>query len=308
RKYSRDRSALCIGFLFRAREIADPIMRQEIISHLKSLLSDSDDWMKEVSKTALQSLAKNDVNHNQILKNLDLNAIAKNLQKELKGSEQEKQDIMQMQEFDCVLLYSILHGREDIQLRRDLINFGIVDALLHIFASRDLNEITQPYTQAFFVFTHPSNFTLYQLLIEKSPFFSLLRLFDHKDEDIISDIISSIDSILYAGAIGTELTSQHPYYTDLATAGGIEKVYSLFKQSTVEFHKIVSAICLGMVFRAQEIKDSDMKEEIITYLKCIVDSNDDIKTQNEIKLAIKCLAQNQVNRVEIENDGFTIPK
>ncbi|KAA6391708.1 MAG: hypothetical protein EZS28_012767 [Streblomastix strix] len=58
-KYSRDRSALCIGYLFKAREIIDPIMRQVIINHLKSLLNDSDAWVKERAKNTLKYLSQN---------------------------------------------------------------------------------------------------------------------------------------------------------------------------------------------------------------------------------------------------------
>ncbi|KAA6380536.1 MAG: hypothetical protein EZS28_023935, partial [Streblomastix strix] len=65
-RYNRDRSALCIGYLFRAREITDPIMRQEIINHLKNLLNDSSVWVKGTAKDALKYLSLNAVNKTEI--------------------------------------------------------------------------------------------------------------------------------------------------------------------------------------------------------------------------------------------------
>ncbi|KAA6362434.1 MAG: hypothetical protein EZS28_042039 [Streblomastix strix] len=188
------------------------------------------------------------------------------------------------------------------KLRRDLINAGIIDVLLQIFAKRDLDDITYPFTNAFFVFTYPSNLALCQLLVEKQPFPSLLRLLDHKVEDIINDVISSIDNIFYYAAIGTEITKQHPFYTNLALAGGIEKIYSLFQQSSDKFYKKISAICLGIVFRAQEINDSSMRKEVITYLKSMYeDSREDIRKL--VRFSLQCvIAQKQ----EIESDHFVI--
>jgi hypothetical protein len=37
-KYSKDRTALCIGYIFRDREITDPNIVLDIINHLTSLL------------------------------------------------------------------------------------------------------------------------------------------------------------------------------------------------------------------------------------------------------------------------------
>ncbi|KAA6382394.1 MAG: hypothetical protein EZS28_022080 [Streblomastix strix] len=306
-KYSRDRSAFCIGFLFKAREITDPMMRQEIINHLKSLLNDQNDLAKERAKNALKYLALNAVNRSEIMQNFDLKTMAKNLLKELKVSEQEKQEIIKTQEFDCQLLYSLLFKIEDFQLRIEAINAGIIDALLHIFASRDLDYISKPYVVGFFIFTHPYSIPFSQLLIGKSPFPSLLRLLDHKDEQVVCEILASIDNIIYAGAIGTELTSQHPYYTGLASAGGIEKIYSVFKKTTDQYNIVPSAICLGIVLRAQEIKDSTMRKEIIEQLKSTVDDPDE-ETRNESRLSLKCLSQNQVNKTDIESNGFIIPE
>ncbi|KAA6400768.1 MAG: hypothetical protein EZS28_003708 [Streblomastix strix] len=246
-------------------------------------------------------------NKSEIVQNFDLKAITNNLQKELKGTKDEKNKIIKMQESDCMMLYSILYGKQDIQLRRESINAGIVDILLHIFSSRDPDDITELYTRGFFVFTYPYSFPMSQLLIEKQPFPSLLLLLTHKDENIIVNILASIDNILYAGAIGSESTSQHPFFTDLASAGGIEKIYSVFKRTSNEYIKKISAICIGIVLKAQEIKDFTMRKEIISHIKSTINDPDE-ETRNEARLALRCLSQNQVNKAEIECDGFTIPE
>ncbi|KAA6380124.1 MAG: hypothetical protein EZS28_024349 [Streblomastix strix] len=254
-KYCKDRAAICLGYLFKAHLIADPIMRHEIICHLKILLNDSDDWLKGQTKNALKYLAKND----------------------------------------------------NIQLRRDSINVGIIEALLRIFASRNLDYISLSYTSVFLAFTYPSNFDIYQLLIEKQPFPPLLRLFNHKDENVVSNTVAAICNILYYSALESELNQQHPFFAVLASAGGIEKIHSLFKKTKNQFSKKSSSICLGIVLRAQEIKDSNMRKEVIVHLKSII--NDPQKNLNKlVQYALKCLAQNIVNRNEIEGDGFSIPE
>ncbi|KAA6400719.1 MAG: hypothetical protein EZS28_003749 [Streblomastix strix] len=306
-KYCKDQAALCIGYLFRAQQITDPIMRQVIISHLKSLLCDSEELMKDYTKEALNYLAQNEANRSEILNEAELLKIANNLQRELKGTEDEKKGILKFQETDLLLLSSVLDGREDIQLRSDAINAGIIDALLQIFTSRDLDEITRPYINAFIKLTHPSNFIICQLILEKQPFPSLLRLLNHKDENVTNSAVVSIDNIVYYTSLESELTSQHPFFADLASAGGIEKIFSLFKVTTNEYSKKVSAVCLGIVFRAQEIIDHAMIKEVITHLKSIInDPDNDIKKL--VKYALKCLVQNQVNKTEIESGGFTIPE
>lgn len=57
-KKSRDYAAICIGLLFKAREIADPEMKLEIISYLKSLLDQY--WMFDDVIKALKYLAQNE--------------------------------------------------------------------------------------------------------------------------------------------------------------------------------------------------------------------------------------------------------
>ncbi|KAA6312077.1 MAG: hypothetical protein EZS28_055991, partial [Streblomastix strix] len=66
--YTKDYSALIIGFVYRAQVITDQLMKKEIISYLKNLLNDTDDWKKKISMSALKYLSQNAGNHSEILK------------------------------------------------------------------------------------------------------------------------------------------------------------------------------------------------------------------------------------------------
>ncbi|KAA6399436.1 MAG: hypothetical protein EZS28_005034 [Streblomastix strix] len=65
-KYSKNVSAICIGHLFRAREINDKQMFVEIIGYLKTLVNESELWTKLNSKCALRYLAQNGINRAEI--------------------------------------------------------------------------------------------------------------------------------------------------------------------------------------------------------------------------------------------------
>ncbi|KAA6376827.1 MAG: hypothetical protein EZS28_027646 [Streblomastix strix] len=67
-KYITDRAALCLGQLFNAREITQSKMRITVIKHLKTLINDENEWIKDSSKYRLQGLAQNGVNKAEIEK------------------------------------------------------------------------------------------------------------------------------------------------------------------------------------------------------------------------------------------------
>ncbi|KAA6401477.1 MAG: hypothetical protein EZS28_002995 [Streblomastix strix] len=50
---------ICVGHLFRTREITDQQMRVEIIGHLETLANDTDEWMRNTSILRLEGLAQN---------------------------------------------------------------------------------------------------------------------------------------------------------------------------------------------------------------------------------------------------------
>ncbi|KAA6380785.1 MAG: hypothetical protein EZS28_023687 [Streblomastix strix] len=175
--------------------------------------------------------------------------------------------------------------------RKNAIIAGIVDALHEIISTRNLDDITAPYIHALFVFTHPYSIAISQLLFEKKSLTYLLHLLDHQDQQIINSALAAIVNILYCGVISTNNTLPHPYYEELYQQGGIQKIFTLFQQTTHQFSKNCSATCLVLVFRSREMPYPEMKDYIISHLKSIVNHQDE-ETRNEAILALQCLQQN----------------
>ncbi|KAA6399290.1 MAG: hypothetical protein EZS28_005185 [Streblomastix strix] len=65
-KKTKDTAAICLGQIFRAKEINDKQMRIELIRHQKTLVNDTDEWTQSNSKLTLCYLALNVVNRAEI--------------------------------------------------------------------------------------------------------------------------------------------------------------------------------------------------------------------------------------------------
>ncbi|KAA6381624.1 MAG: hypothetical protein EZS28_022849 [Streblomastix strix] len=305
-QYSKKFSAECIYRLFRAKELPNQ-MKREIINHFKAILIRSEDDEKAFAKNTLSQLAQNSANLAEIMKDVDFDQIANNLRKKLDRNEEQQKQIKIQQDGDCWILASILQGREDDELRLRIINSGIVDALLNILLTRDLNTITRAFSQAFIILTNPSNNEIRQSFYEKHPYPALIKLLNHPNNDITDDSITSIYTILIVGTNTTSISEQHPHFAEIQSCDGIRKLFDLFIRNDITKRiKDRSALCIGNLFRSQEIPDKQMKTKIISHLKALLNSSDDWG-KNAAKNAIKYLSQNAANRTEIENDGFVIP-
>ncbi|KAA6390525.1 MAG: hypothetical protein EZS28_013947 [Streblomastix strix] len=87
---------------------------------------------------------------------------------------------------------------------------------------------------------------------------------------------------------------------------GITKIYELFKRKLDKYIVNKATLCLGQLFKAREINDSEMRKDIIKHLKTLINDEDEwIKIDSILRLYD--LAQNEVNKAEIEKDGFVIP-
>ncbi|KAA6381976.1 MAG: hypothetical protein EZS28_022498 [Streblomastix strix] len=305
-QYSKNFAAECPGELFKSKELPDN-MKREIISHFKAILIRSEDNEKDSAKDALSQLAQNSANLAEIMKDVDLNQIANNLRKKLYGNEEQQKQIKIQQDGDCWILASILSERKDDEIRLRIINSGIVDALLHIFLTRDLKIITHAFSQAFFVLITKSSDEFKQSLYEKHPYPALIRLLNHQNIDIADDSITSIFNIMILGTDTTSISEQHPHFVEIQSCDGIRKLFDLFKRNDITKHiKDTTSRCIGFLFRSQEIPDKQMQTEIIAHLKALLNDSDDWG-KNAAKNAIKYLSQNAANRTEIEKDGFVIP-
>ncbi|KAA6377956.1 MAG: putative CAMK family protein kinase, partial [Streblomastix strix] len=248
-KYNKDCAAICLGHLFKCREITNELMRREIINHLITLLTDVDSWTKKAAKVALNQLSRNKNNLTEILRTNFLAIITNELRKELEGTEEQIEQIQENQENLCNLLIGILKNREDNELRRQIIESGIVDALLHIFLTRRLETITPEYTNAFFKLIVPCSNEIRQQIYLKNPYPALIRLLSHSDEEIVNNSFGSIYNIQLCGFDTTLSTEQHPHYEEIAANQGIEKIFNLFQRNVSKYSKVRAAIILGHLFR-----------------------------------------------------------
>ncbi|KAA6399691.1 MAG: putative NEK/NEK2 protein kinase [Streblomastix strix] len=306
-KDNKDTAMICLGHIFRALEITDENMRHEIISHLKTLINDPDIWTKNNAKLRLKGLSINASNLSEILNEQELKRVEQDLKQPIEGTQEQQKDVTQRQETDVLLLSSVIEGRNDNELRKRIISSGIVESLLTIFTTRDLNSITETYSSAFFQLTHPSNVEIKLLLLQKKPYPGLIRLLEHTDNHIPGYAIASIFNIQLSGSNTTSQSDPHPHYETIQESDGIKKMFALFQKNGCKYSRDRSALCIGFIFRAREISDPIMRQEIINNLKSLLNDSD-AWVKGRAKNALKYLSLNAVNKTYIEAGGFTIPK
>ncbi|KAA6329531.1 MAG: hypothetical protein EZS28_053599, partial [Streblomastix strix] len=188
------------------------------------------------------------------------------------------------------------------------IDCGITEALTNNFQKFELEEqISSTQSGAFFQFTCPTNNGISLLIFAKNPFPGLIRLFDHSDHQVVHDAIASIHNIILGATKTTPETTIHPHFANIQSCGGIEKIFSLFQRFVSKYSKDTAALCLGQLFRAQEliIGSKPAKQEIISYLKKLSQDEDQwlVKTAYS---RLRNLSKNEANKAEIEKDGFQI--
>ncbi|KAA6370164.1 MAG: hypothetical protein EZS28_034310, partial [Streblomastix strix] len=207
----------------------------------------------------------------------------------IKGSEQEQKDIKAQQEGDCLLLISILDNRDDDKIRLKIVNSGIVESLLLIFLNRSLDLIYQPFTELFLQITDAED-QINQQIFAKNPYPSLLHLLAHEDSQIVEDALLSIYNILTSGSNTTSVQSPHPHYDVIQVNRGAEIIYQLLKRSDIKKGlKDSAAECLGHIYKARQINNDEMKEEIISHLESMSnDTEENNKDKiNQILLGLK---------------------
>ncbi|KAA6359233.1 MAG: hypothetical protein EZS28_045240 [Streblomastix strix] len=179
---------------------------------------------------------------------------------------------------------------DDIEGRKQAVEAGIADALLKIFSTYPLESITPSHAWAFFELKFIKDDQINYDAFKSINFTGLVRLLNHPDITVVHRATISIQNILVS-----------------ASCDGINKLFILFKKNLRKRSKDEASICIGHLFRAKEIPKTEMRKEVISYLKAAVNDSDSwMKTYSKYRL--RGLVQDAVNRAEIEKDGFKIPE
>ncbi|KAA6372049.1 MAG: hypothetical protein EZS28_032425, partial [Streblomastix strix] len=229
------------------------------------------------------------------------------LKKPLEGTEIQRKEALQLLENNCKFLSLALNDRKDDDGRKRVIQSGVIEGFINVFENYDLNLITRTYSQVFFQFTNPSSDEVCLLLAKKKPYPGLIRLLEHTIDDVAGDAIASIFNIQLSGSNTTPESDPHPHYETIQESDGIKNIFALFQMKGSKQNRDISALCIGFLFRAREISDQVMRQEIIGHLKSLLNDSD-AWLKGSAKDALKYLAQNKKNKVAIEAGGFSIPK
>ncbi|KAA6388052.1 MAG: hypothetical protein EZS28_016422 [Streblomastix strix] len=232
--------------------------------------------------------------------------IGKELIKVENGSDAQNKELRKNKDYLSGIISTSLQKKDELG-RKQAINSGIAEALLHMFANQPLESITDEQASAFYQisFTNQENKLL---IFDNKPYPALIRLLDHSNSSVVDRTITSITCILLCGLKIYPANTQHEHYGVMNKCEGINKIYALFKRiNTLKHAKDLAAICIGLLFKASEITDYWMRCDIITHLKKLVYDSDEWM-KNASRERLKGLAQNLVNKGEIEKGGFVIPE
>ncbi|KAA6367672.1 MAG: hypothetical protein EZS28_036801, partial [Streblomastix strix] len=289
--------AICIGRIYRSKEIQDKDMRQDVIAQLKNMVHDLNEWTKVASIEAISLLAQNQVNLAEIMTLEFLQSIAQDLRKQLIGNELLQKSMNQKQENECEFLHKVLiNNPKNDQLRLIMIKSGIIDSLLNIFQNRELQSITLPFLQLFFNMTDSQSNNVKQQILDKHPYAPLLHLLKHNNNKIIEYSIISINNILSYGLVSSPITEQNPDLIIIQDCKEVENLFELFnKRDVIQSIKDIAAICIGNLFRAKQLPTGI---DIISHLMLLLNSPDQ-QTGQQSRNTLNYLAQDNSNFAEI---------
>ncbi|KAA6404324.1 MAG: hypothetical protein EZS28_000142 [Streblomastix strix] len=300
-KRTKDFSSICFSFLYKAREITDSFQKNEIIPHLKTLIYDQDVQIKKNARIGLTLLAENKLNCEEILKGNFLNDIVHGLRNEYgEGKQTLEQEKLSGQ---CEFLTDLIVVCKNDDVRKICIQAGIGDALFRFIESQDLNSILQSqlYTNTLFTLLNGGS-DIRQQLFDIKPYPSLLHLLQHPNSEVIFQSICQILKFLISGSIGVQYQSLHPHIPIMQDNNGIEKIFDLFKRNLDKETKDYSSICIGYLFKGQQIIDIEMKQVLLHLIRIIYDNNEYIKANS--KQGLKFLAENPDNCEQILKSDF----
>ncbi|KAA6364344.1 MAG: hypothetical protein EZS28_040129, partial [Streblomastix strix] len=170
----------------------------------------------------------------------------------LSGTEQQNNQLIQLQETKCNNIVRKFKNVVDDEGRKLAIRAGIAESLTYIYETRELSTITQPYSAAYRFIAKPSSVEVRQLLYSKKPYPGLIRLLEHQDSEIVDHAVVTIYNILVSG-ISTNDTKPSTHFDDIQACDGIDKIFDLFKNNISKYSKDLASICIGRIFKATQL-------------------------------------------------------
>ncbi|KAA6379432.1 MAG: hypothetical protein EZS28_025045 [Streblomastix strix] len=280
-------------------KVNEKIKTDQAQQGIKNVQLDMEELLKIIKGTLTSSNSK-------VMKLQDWNEMKQELEKPERGTQLQIDVIRQKKIKTCQQISAYFIGKTDNKIRKQALNAGIADALLKIFSTYPLESITQSHIWAFFELTYIDDDQICYDAFKNINFTGLVRLLDHPDIAVVHRVVISIKNIIRSGSNSTQISSPHPYYQSLASCDGINKLFILFKKNLSKRSKDEASICIGQLFRAKEISNTEMRKEVISNLKAVSLGSDE-SLKGNVNWGLKYLAQNEVNRAEIEKDGFKIP-
>ncbi|KAA6396328.1 MAG: putative protein serine/threonine kinase [Streblomastix strix] len=302
-KPHRDFAAVSLGILFRMREMENVKMRREIIEFLRSRLKMSGYWIKDIVNFALCSLARNQVNLDEILKDNILITIKNKMKQELiekKDRLNQMNELFNDQLYYCDLLIAVLYMREDDSLRQQLVDLSLIDSLLHIFATRDLRNIPRPYSELFSKIVDRCNNKIKQQIFNRKPYPSLVRLLSSPEKEVIEYSLFSICEILkYGIETAKSPNDPNPHFDTVKQCGGIDKIYEIVNKGVSPQIIQHSACAIGYLHKQRKIENRDMAQRVILALLMNNKKSPEEKHREEAAKVLDILEQNKANCEQI---------
>ncbi|KAA6401690.1 MAG: putative CAMK family protein kinase [Streblomastix strix] len=226
------------------------------------------------------------------LKNLIL--IVERLTKPLIGTKNQITGIIKEQERACQIFNDMFQNYENEKGRKYAIEFGIVDLLLHILTTYELNQITVPFCISIYSFTSFCSRDIRLQLIQKKPYPALVRILSLADAEAAGYAISSIHNLVIEGIANFDDDDEPNQHFDLIQrCNGASKIYELFLRNISKATRDCAAACIGLIYRAKEIGDAQMRSDIIQHLKFLICSDSDEQARKASVNALNYLACNQ---------------
>ncbi|KAA6356891.1 MAG: hypothetical protein EZS28_047582, partial [Streblomastix strix] len=207
-----------------------------------------------------------------------LQQIAEDLKKPLEGTDDEKKELIEIQDNDCKLISRTFNEKKDDIGRTRVIQSGVIEGFNNVFENYELHSITQAYSLAFVNIINNSTDEVILLIYNKKPYPGLIHLLEHTNNDIVNDSISSIFLILQTGISTSSESDPHPHYESLQQCDGIKKIFALFQKNGSKFSRDRSALCIGFLLRTHRCNNIVMLKEIYSHIKSLLnDDNAQIK-------------------------------